>query len=145
MVPPYPYSIAEEAGNSTPTIPLIPTQVQQEQGFRISLGLCRVCRPCSFGWQAWLQQEYEVNSRALIQMGVNVTVPGKKKPLCQSTGLAAGARPVYKMYARPSCAKHKIKISFLLLTTNSITLDNKKIWKQVWAIALIAVSPQDFL
>ena len=32
------------------------------------------------------------------------------------------------MYARPSCAKHKIKIPFLLLTTNSITLDNKKIW-----------------
>ena len=60
-------------------------------------------------------------------MGVNVTVPGKKNPLRQSTGLAAGARPVYKMYARPSCAKHKIKIPFLLLTTNSITLQNKKI------------------
>ena len=68
-----------------------------------------------------------VSSRGLIQVGVNVTVPGKKKPLCQSTGLAAGARPVYKMYARPSCAKHKIKIPFLLLTTNSITLQNKKI------------------
>ena len=64
----------------------------------------------------------------LIQVGVNVTVPRRKKPLCQSTGLAAGARPVYKMYARPSCAKHKIEIPFLLLTTNSITLDNKKIW-----------------
>ena len=36
--------------------PYNPTQVQQEQGFRISLGLCRVCRPCSFGWQAWLQR-----------------------------------------------------------------------------------------
>ena len=29
-------------------------------------------------------------------MGVNVTAPGKKNPLRQSTGLAAGARPVYK-------------------------------------------------
>ena len=27
----------------------------------------------------------------------------KKNPLRQSTGLAAGARQVYKMYARPSC------------------------------------------
>ena len=54
----------------------------------------------------------------------------KKKPLRQSTGLAAGARPVYKMYARPSCAKHKIIIPFLLLTTSSITLDNKKIWHE---------------
>ena len=42
---------------------------------------------------------------------------------------AAGARPVHKMYARPSCAKHKIIIPFLLLNTNSITLDNKKIWR----------------
>ena len=41
---------------------------------------------------------------------------------------AAGARPVYKMYVRPSCAKHRIIIPFLLLTTNWITLDNKRIW-----------------
>ena len=83
-------------------------------------------------------------SRGLIQVGVNVTVPGKKNPLRQSTGLAAGARPVYKMYARPSCVS-LWSFNFLsLLTTNSITSKTRKLATQVWAIALFAVSPPNF-
>ena len=43
---------------------------------------------------------HPARSRGLIQVGVNVTVPGKKKTICVSPRawprLAAGARPVYK-------------------------------------------------
>ena len=78
------------------------------------------------------------------QVGVKVTAPGKKNPLRQSTGLAAGARPVYKMYARPSCVSLWSFNFHSLLTTNSITSKTRNLGTQVWAIALIAVSPPNF-
>ena len=66
----------------------------------------------------------------VIQVGVNVAGSRKKNHLCQCPWQGHGPRPVpirCTKCMRVRVAKHKIKIPFLLLTTNSITLQNKKI------------------
>ena len=77
--------------------------------FRISLGYLKditgYLKKISF------EDTSKKDIRDVIQVGVNVAGSRKKKPSVSvpvaGPWAAAGARPVYKMYARPSCFSSK--------------------------------------
>jgi hypothetical protein len=59
----------------------------------------------------------DITSRGLIQVGVNVTVPGKKKPSASVHGPGPGWPPVPVRCTNVRCVSFEVLKSILLLTT----------------------------